>query len=97
VTDIGEHSSLLRYGKNYCRKKFYSTGPTQCFKNKLDFFKTTLSIGSTQAVAKAVKLVTVVNYGRKLFMTVVSPVVEIADRPVAMMNFTTVNKLARTN
>jgi len=26
VTDIGKHSSLLRYGKKYCRKKFYSTG-----------------------------------------------------------------------
>jgi hypothetical protein len=48
-------------------------------------------------VVTAVKLVTVVNYGRKLFMTVVSPVVEIAGRPVAMRNFTTVNKLARTN
>ncbi len=23
----GKHSSLLRYGNNYCRKKFYSTGP----------------------------------------------------------------------
>jgi hypothetical protein len=27
VTDIGKNSSLLRYGKNYCRKKFYRTGP----------------------------------------------------------------------
>ena len=23
----GKHSSLLQYGNNYCRKKFYSTGP----------------------------------------------------------------------
>jgi hypothetical protein len=23
-----KHSSLLRYGNNYCRKKFYSTGPS---------------------------------------------------------------------
>ncbi len=27
VTDIGKHSSLLRNSKNYCLKKFYSTGP----------------------------------------------------------------------
>ncbi len=30
----GKHSSLLRYGNNYCHKKFYSTGPwfsTQTF------------------------------------------------------------------
>jgi hypothetical protein len=26
VTDIGKHSSLLRYGKNYRRKKFYGAG-----------------------------------------------------------------------
>ncbi len=26
VIDIGKHFSLLRYGKNYCCKKFYSTG-----------------------------------------------------------------------
>jgi hypothetical protein len=23
---VKKHSSLLRYGSNYCRKKFYSTG-----------------------------------------------------------------------
>ncbi len=23
----GKHSSLLRYGNNYCRKKFFSLGP----------------------------------------------------------------------
>jgi len=28
VTDIGKHSSLLRYCINYCCKKFYSTGPS---------------------------------------------------------------------
>ncbi len=27
VTDIGKRSSLLRNSKNYCLKKFYSTGP----------------------------------------------------------------------
>jgi hypothetical protein len=27
VTDNSKHSSLLQYGNNYCRKKFYSTGP----------------------------------------------------------------------
>ena len=27
VINNGKHSSLLRYGKSYCRKKFYSTGP----------------------------------------------------------------------
>jgi hypothetical protein len=27
VMGIGKHSSLLRYGNNYCHKKFYSTGP----------------------------------------------------------------------
>jgi hypothetical protein len=27
VMGSGKHSSLLRYGNNYCRKKFYSTGP----------------------------------------------------------------------
>jgi hypothetical protein len=27
VTDGGKRSSLIRYGKNYCRKMFDSTGP----------------------------------------------------------------------
>ncbi len=27
VTDSGKHSSLLWYGVNYCRIKFYDTGP----------------------------------------------------------------------
>ncbi len=27
VIGSGKHSSLLRHGNNYCRKKFYSTGP----------------------------------------------------------------------
>ncbi len=27
VTEISKHSSLLRNGKNYSRKKFYSAGP----------------------------------------------------------------------
>jgi hypothetical protein len=27
VIGSGKHSSLLRYGNNYCRKKFYSTSP----------------------------------------------------------------------
>ncbi len=27
VTNCGKHSSLLRYGKSYCCKMFYSTGP----------------------------------------------------------------------
>jgi hypothetical protein len=27
VSDSGKHSSLLRYGKKYSRKKFYSKGP----------------------------------------------------------------------
>jgi hypothetical protein len=26
MINIGKHSSLLQYGKNYCNKKFYSTG-----------------------------------------------------------------------
>jgi hypothetical protein len=26
VIESGKHSSLLPYGNNYCRKKFYSTG-----------------------------------------------------------------------
>jgi hypothetical protein len=26
VIGSGKHSSLLQYGNNYCRKKFYSTG-----------------------------------------------------------------------
>ncbi len=30
----GKHSSLLRYGNNYCRKKFYSTGPSGQFHKK---------------------------------------------------------------
>ncbi len=29
VTDSGKHSSLLGYGKNYGRKKFYSTGTSR--------------------------------------------------------------------
>jgi hypothetical protein len=28
VIGSGKHSSLLRYGNNYCRKMFYSTGPS---------------------------------------------------------------------
>jgi hypothetical protein len=27
VIGSGEHSSLLQYGNNYCRKRFYSTSP----------------------------------------------------------------------
>jgi hypothetical protein len=27
VIGSAKHSSLLRYGNNYCRKKFYSSGP----------------------------------------------------------------------
>jgi hypothetical protein len=27
VPHSGKHFSLLQYGNNYCRKKFYSTGP----------------------------------------------------------------------
>jgi len=27
VNGNGKHSSLLRYGNNYCRKKVLSTGP----------------------------------------------------------------------
>jgi hypothetical protein len=27
LNDIFKHFSLLRYGNNYCRKKFHSTGP----------------------------------------------------------------------
>jgi hypothetical protein len=27
VTEIDKHTSLLQYGINYGRKKFYSTGP----------------------------------------------------------------------
>ncbi len=48
VTDIGKHSSLLRYGKNYCRKKFYSTDPRRglpasgCQAEARFFFKYTL-------------------------------------------------------
>ncbi len=29
VIGSGKHSSLLWYGNNYCRKKFYSTGPSR--------------------------------------------------------------------
>ncbi len=28
MNGTGKHSSLLRYGNKYCRKKFYSTGPS---------------------------------------------------------------------
>jgi hypothetical protein len=28
VLGTANHSSLLRYGNNYCRKKFYNTGPS---------------------------------------------------------------------
>ncbi len=27
MNDSGKHSSLLQYGNNYSRKKFYNTGP----------------------------------------------------------------------
>jgi hypothetical protein len=33
VIRSGKRSSLLRYGNNYCRKKFYSTGPWVGFEN----------------------------------------------------------------
>jgi hypothetical protein len=34
----GKHSSLLRYGKHYCREYFYCTGPCRCFFNKNKLF-----------------------------------------------------------
>ncbi len=34
----GKHSSLLRYGSNYCRKKFCSTGPRRIKKIDLKLF-----------------------------------------------------------
>jgi hypothetical protein len=36
VTDSGKHSSLLKYGKNYCRKKFCCTVSKSIF-NLLNF------------------------------------------------------------
>jgi hypothetical protein len=27
MKDSGKHSNIFRYGKKYCRKMFYSTGP----------------------------------------------------------------------
>ncbi len=38
VIGSGKHSSLLQYGNNYCRKKFYSTGPRGQFKLKKDIY-----------------------------------------------------------
>jgi hypothetical protein len=43
VIGSGKHSSLLQYGNNYCRKKFYSTGPwwqkLKAELSKLDCFR----------------------------------------------------------
>jgi hypothetical protein len=36
VIGSGKHSSLLQYGNNYCRKKFYSTGRHQIEKKYVD-------------------------------------------------------------
>ncbi len=36
VNASGKHTSLLRYGNNYCRKKFYSTGPRMNRQNQGD-------------------------------------------------------------
>jgi hypothetical protein len=42
VIGSGKHSRLLRYGNNYCRKKFYSTGPW------LSLFKAMINYGREQ-------------------------------------------------
>jgi hypothetical protein len=52
MNSSGKHTSLLPYGSNYCRKKFYSAGPSGlvtikvltdviiCSCNKLECFAT---------------------------------------------------------
>ncbi len=78
VTDSGKHSSLLRYGKNYTRKMFYSTGYWgQCYKSflsELSIFLTNLECLLYQAVKvcqeQTLQLNTKINklHTKKLFI-----------------------------